>query len=102
MGSKYSILSVVSVFGVGLTLAVTIFLVNQRQDIRQQASSTISAPSPTIEPEGCPDTNMDGRQNVCRSVAACPLGEIEKENGKSECTQKMGKLSRCCTIVTPQ
>ncbi|MDO8269793.1 MAG: hypothetical protein Q7T54_03940 [Candidatus Levybacteria bacterium] len=102
MGSKYSILSFVSVIGVGFVLAVTIFLVNQPQDIRQQASSAVS-PTPVVEEEaGCPTQNSDGRSNVCRAEAACPAGEIEKENGKSDCTQRLGKIARCCTMISPK
>lgn len=81
-------------------LTVTLFLVNQPQDIRQQASSVTSLPTPTLEPAGCPDANPDGRVNICRSEATCHAGEFEKESGKDECTARLGKLSKCCTVIS--
>lgn len=97
---RFASLSFLSVIGVGVVLSITIFLVNQPQDIRQQASTTIAA-TPTVEPPGCPATNPDGRENICRSEATCHAGEYEKENGKEECTTRLGKLSRCCTVISP-
>lgn len=100
MGNKYSILSVLSVVGIGFVLTVTMFLVNQRQDIRQQASNALNEPTPTVEVSGCPPQSPDGHTNVCRTEANCPLGEVEKENGNDECTRKLGKLSICCIVVS--
>lgn len=101
-GNKFSILSVMSVVGIGFMLTVTMFLVNQRQDIRQQASTSIQEPTPTSEAQGCPPSNTDGRANVCRVEAKCPLGEVERETGKDECAGRLGKLAICCTIVSPR
>lgn len=100
LSNKYSILSIVSVAGIGFVLTITMFLVNQRQDIRQQASTALQEPTPTIEVPGCPAQNSDGRINVCRAEANCPLGEVEKESGNKECTQKLGKLAICCLVVS--
>lgn len=98
--NKYSVLSILSVVGIGFMLTVTMFLVNQRQDIRQQASNSLQEPSPTIEAPGCPSLNSDGRANVCRAEANCPLGEVKKETGTDECTTRLGKLAICCTVVS--
>lgn len=102
MHNKYSIFSVLSVAGIGFVLTITMFLVNQRQDLRQQASSALKEPAPTVEVSGCPAQSPDGRANVCRAEANCPLGEVEKENGSDECTKKLGKLAICCIVVSPR
>lgn len=100
--NKFSILSILSVAGIGFVLSVTMFLVNQRQDIRQQASNNFLEPTPIVETPGCPPNNPDGRVNVCRAEANCPLGEVERESGKKECTQRLGKLAICCLVVSPK
>lgn len=100
LNNKYSILSILSVVGIGFVLTITMFLVNQRQDIRQQASTALQEPTPTPEVPGCPAKNTNGRVNVCRAEANCPLGEVERESGKEECTQRLGKLAICCLVVS--
>jgi hypothetical protein len=61
-----------------------------------------SEPTPTIEAPGCPEKNWDGRTNICRAEANCPLGEVEKESGKNECSKRLGKLAICCLVVSPR
>lgn len=100
--NKFSIFSVVSVLGIGFVLTITMFLVNQRQDIRQQASTNFAQPSPTTEVPGCPTNNPDGSINICRAEANCPLGELEKETGKEECSKRLGKIAICCLVVSPK
>lgn len=98
MSNSKSILTAFSVLGVGMVLSITIFLVNQPQDLRPQAS-TIKLPTPTIDVPGCPAKTPDGKTTICRTDTSCQLGEVEKTNGDTECTQRMGKSALCCLAI---
>ena len=81
-----------------LTLPVIIYSFNSRQDLQQEATTTINGPTlvPTIA--GCPESNNDGTTNICRAQYNCEIGEIVKEDGANECSEKLQKTSVCCNV----
>ena len=84
---------------VAISLPVTIFLVNQPQNIRQEAGEIPSAQTITSTP-GCPAVNSDGTTNTCRPQSYCNTGEIVKYEGNEMCTTTLGQESFCCTLPT--
>ncbi len=87
----------ISIGIVAIILPVTIFVVNQQQDIRQQASQEIAAPTLPPVVKGCPETNPDGTKNTCRPTLYCLTGEQVRYEGNDECTKRLNRESFCCT-----
>ena len=96
MENGMKILSGIVFLVIAISLPVTIFLVNQPQDIRQQADEVPSAPIVTSSP-GCPAVNPDGTPNTCRPQSFCNPGETVKYDGNEMCTSSLGRASYCCT-----
>ncbi len=80
------------------TLPVLVFTLNRPQDLRQQAASNNSLPTPIPTIAGCPEVNHDNTTNICRAQFNCELGEVEKEDGKAICSDELGKSAICCNI----
>ncbi len=95
MGDGFKIISGIIFLVVAVSLPVTIFMVNQNQDIRQQADE-IPTTLITTTP-GCPAVNSDGTTNTCRPQAFCNTGETVKYDGNDMCTTSLGRQAFCCT-----
>jgi len=91
--NRLNVLSGIIFIIVAISLPVTIFLVNQPQDIRQQASE----PTLPVGAPGCPAVNSDKTTNTCRPQPYCEPGETIKYEGNDMCTTSLGKESFCCT-----
>lgn len=96
MEDNLKILTGVVFLVAAIALPVTIFLVNQPQETRQQAA-TIPEATVTITP-GCPAVNPDGTTNTCRPQTYCLAGEKVKYEGNEMCTQALSRSSFCCTV----
>jgi hypothetical protein len=87
-----TVLSAFFIIGIALVLPITIFISNQTQTVRQEASiGNYDLPS------GCPETNPDRTTNTCRPTLSCPDGEYIKWDGNDECEQKLQVPSYCCS-----
>lgn len=95
MDDKSKILTGIVFLVVAISLPVTIFMVNQTQNIRQEASEIPSAD--VASNPGCPAVNPDGTTNICRPQAYCEEREIVKYDGNEMCTTSLGRESFCCT-----
>ena len=95
MDDKLKILGGIVFIVVSISLPVTIFLVNQPQNIQQQATE-IPSTQVTSMP-GCPAVNSDGSVNTCREQSYCNPGETVKYDGNSMCTSSLGRDAFCCT-----
>lgn len=95
MNDASKILTGIVFIVVAISLPITIFLVNQSQDIRQQATEVPSAE--TTSAPGCPAANPDGTTNICRPQTYCEPGETVKYDGNEMCTNSLGRNSFCCT-----
>ncbi|OGH25771.1 MAG: hypothetical protein A3C27_01890 [Candidatus Levybacteria bacterium RIFCSPHIGHO2_02_FULL_39_36] len=95
MGEGYKTISGIVFLFVAISLPVTIFLVNQKQDIRQEATEVPS--SEVTGTPGCPAVNPDGTTNTCRPQSYCLSGEIVKYDGNEMCTTSLGRQAFCCT-----
>ncbi len=80
---------------VAISLPVTMFLVNQPQNIKQEATA-IPSVMVTVAP-GCPAVNSDGTSNICRPQSYCEPGETVKYDGNEMCTSSLGRAAFCCT-----
>lgn len=81
------------VLAIAIVLPITVFVFNQPQTFRQEASVT----SAYDFPPGCPETNPDRTTNTCRPTLSCPDGEYIKWDGNEECEQKLAVPSYCCS-----
>jgi|SRR3989344_817483 len=97
MGDTEKVLTGIVFLIVAVSLPVTIFMVNQRQNIRQEATEIPSADVVTSN-LGCPAVNPDGTTNICRPQTYCEDQEIVKYDGNEMCTMSLGKASFCCTL----
>jgi hypothetical protein len=95
MDDRAKILSGIVFLVVAVSLPVTIFLVNQPQNIQQQATEIPSVEVTTMP--GCPAVNPDGTTNTCRPQSYCNSGETVKYDGNEMCTNSLGREAFCCT-----
>lgn len=96
--NRKMLFNTVTFLAVAILLPITIFMVNRPQDIRQQASIESEGLGPTSIP-GCPAENEDGTTNVCRAQLKCPIGETVKEDGNSECSERLQQTAICCLRI---